>query len=39
MKLRETEYELGPAIERWDKSKSPPSDVTVLARYRDGLFD
>ncbi len=31
-KLRETESRIGPAIERWDKSKPPPSDVTVLAR-------
>jgi Transglycosylase SLT domain len=32
-RLRETEDELGPAIEHWDKSRRPPSEVTVLARY------
>jgi membrane-bound lytic murein transglycosylase B len=36
-KLRETEYELGRAIERWDKSKPPPSDVTMLARYEQRI--
>jgi soluble lytic murein transglycosylase-like protein len=30
--LRDIEHKLGPAIERWHKSKPPPSDVTVLAR-------
>jgi membrane-bound lytic murein transglycosylase B len=30
--LSETERKLAPAIERWQKSKSPPSAVTVLAR-------
>jgi soluble lytic murein transglycosylase-like protein len=32
-KLRETESELRPAIERWDKSEPPPSAVMTLARY------
>jgi soluble lytic murein transglycosylase-like protein len=35
--LRQTEYKLGPAIERWHKSNSPPSDVTVLARREQRL--
>jgi membrane-bound lytic murein transglycosylase B len=30
--LRESENKLGPAIERWNKLKSPPSDVATLAR-------
>lgn len=36
-RLRETESELGRAIERWDKSKPPPSDVTMLARYEQRI--
>ena len=36
-KLRETEHELRPAIERWDKSKAPPSEVTVLAHFEQRI--
>ena len=36
-RLRETEHKLRPAIERWDKSKAPPSDVTVLAQYEQRM--
>jgi Transglycosylase SLT domain len=35
--LRETEDKLGAAIERWDKSKPPPTDVVMLARYEQRI--
>src|SRR6187397_3170654 len=37
-RLHQVERELGPAIDRWDKRRPPPHDVTLLALYEQRVI-